>query len=61
MQFLHRILCDPQCGGPVDCVLAIVAVLMVLDVPLIMDGISLCHSSEKGFLSLDLGTVSDLE
>lgn len=44
-----------------DCVLAIVGVLMVLDVPLIMDGISLCHSSEKGFLSLDLGTVSDLE
>lgn len=44
-----------------DCVLAIVGVLVVSDVPLTMDGASLCHSLERGFHSLDLGTVSDLE
>lgn len=43
------------------CLLAIVGVLVVSDVPLTMDGASLCRSLEKGFHSLDLGTVTDLE
>lgn len=43
------------------CVLAIVGVLVVSDVSLTMDGASLCCSLKKGFHSLDLGTVSDLE